>query len=342
MGAVSERTTVQELPEIKVKKRHPGKIALGIAVASIAAATMAGSCTLLQRFGTNPDNTPGTTPITEPTPTFTPTNTPEITISPSASPIKVSPTPEVSPTLSEHEQLMTTLHNFVEGKDQNGKQFVFPENRFYLFKTDRVPAAINIIDTASINLEAPQVVATCQGYLLGEEEVVDASNVKHLIAYLGFESKSTDPAKKNFYIAINLGRFDTDDKVVLDNEGFIVYNSPNHKDSQRLTVLQAEQELQKDNGKNTVFLLNAFNGDQLKALQQPDQPGYIRKNAELLAQNDVTKALISWLIKTLNAPYQEVPMNSLVKGAVNTPVTDYRDSSMPSIRVIEPYVDPTQ
>ena len=306
MGAVSERTTVQELPEIKVKKRHPGKIALGIAVASIAAATMAGSCTLLQRFGTNPDNTPGTTPITEPTPTFTPTNMPELPISPSASPIKASPTPEVTPTTEK--QLLTNVAAFL-GFDENGNKITpspFPD-RFYLFNSDKSPAPLGLLDK---NVKLTNgVSSTIQADLLGERVVYDSANNKYLEGLYGI----TDGKGNRLIIEGDITKIDPNwSGHIYINHGILIsQSSPNTKE-ETIESSNMQAALEKYNGQSVIT----------GVVYYPDTSGVTNVPPDVTqlfsAQSGTVKDLVTYLEQISDKPYTQVPIPDSLKETIIT------------------------
>jgi hypothetical protein len=245
-----------------------------------------------------------------------------------------SETPDVSASPVTHEQLMTALTKFVEGRDQDGHAFAFPKGRFSEYLNSPVSLPENIINTENtkIDLTAPAVSANCQGVLLGEEEVLNSkTNTKSLVAYVGFESMSADPRTKNFYVPVNLGRVGIDSDE-LDLTSGVIWNSP-VRQSKMLPVIQMEQELHQLNGQNILTGFAIYNGDGLDLLRQPSD---YRSGTEYLAQIDISKALVVWMEKTVDAPYQTLPMDPLIRSVVNHPVADLVNL-IPSTGNISPY-----
>ncbi len=298
----------------------------------VAAAAVVSGCFLPSWLvGINSNPSPRPSGIVEPSPTggmpsaSTPievTPLPSPTNSPSVGP---SQTPEVTASPDAHEQLITKLQNFISGKDENGKPFIFPKGKFSEYLNSSTPLPENIINTENtkIDLTQPAVANNAQGVLLGEEEVLNSkTNIKSLVAYIGFESKSADPNAKNFYVPVNLGRvgMDTDE---LDNWNGVIWNAPS-KTAEKLSVLDMEKKLQGLNGQNILIGFAIYNGDMLTMLQQPDQPGEGRSRREYLEQINLSKALATWMEKTVNTPYQNVPMDNSIKDIINHPVTDLK------------------
>jgi hypothetical protein len=237
-----------------------------------------------------------------------------------------------------HDQLIAVLSRFVDGEDVDGRPFLFPQIRFAEYATAGEFLPENIINTENtrIDLTAPAVAARFQGVVLGEEEVLSSkTNVKSLVVYVGFESKSNDPRAKNFYIPFNLGRIGIDSDEWDTTSGYI-WNSPIHQ-AEILPVLQVEQRLRIMNGKNIIAGFAIYNGDMLNTLRlAPSSAG--RSGAEYLAQIDISKALVLWMEKTMTNPYRTVPLDRLIRNIVNYPVTDLA-SVIPSSGNVNPYPD---
>jgi len=329
------------------------RLTLGVA-APIIAVTMAGCA----KFGipnpfssgeapnssaTEPSNSPVPTPYSSENPIVVPSPTPFQTFqgetlgpTPATSPSVAPGTPEVSASPDAHEQLVAKLNAFVEGKNVDGTPFAFPTDltkRFFVNGVTAELAPFNIVDK-DVNLNQEFAGVNFQGYLLGEEEVTDSqTNVKSLVADVGFESKSTDPNEKNFYFGIDLGRIGSNDKTFLSNEGVVIGGTQTGPGP--VPVAKIEQALQANIDKSIAFQIDIFSGAQLEQLKQPDQPTDNRSAAEILAQNDLSKSLIAWMEKTVNTKYTDVPMDSLVKSIINKQVTDLKDP-IPSSGFVSP------
>jgi hypothetical protein len=163
---------------------------------------------------------------------------------------------------------------------------------------------VNIVDD-NIDLTQEYVSVNAQGYLLGEERISGPDTYEHLVAYVGFESKSSDKTQKNFYYPINLGRINSTDKDQL----FRPTSSISGSDSRMtLTSVSAIEETLRENvGRNLLFSLNVYNEPELGELAQPDKPTDLRSRSESLKQNALSKALIAWMERTVSSP-EDVPL----------------------------------
>jgi hypothetical protein len=285
------------------------------------------------RAVTAPDRSPTPSPSSSPIPTRVSSENPTVEATPSP-----TPTPEVSANPDAHQQLVAKLNAFVDGKNVDGTPFVFPTDltkRFFANGATPELAPFNIVGSLVI-LNQEFAVANFQGYLLGTEEVIDSkTNVESLVADVGFESRSADPKRKNFYFGINLGRIGSNDKDYLGNQGVSVIGYGTNTGPGVVPVATIDQALQANIGKSIVFQIDVFSGAQLEDLKRPDISTDGRNGAEFLAQNDLSKALIAWMEKTVNAKYTDVPMDSLVKSIINKPVTDLQ-YPIPSVGYVAP------
>ncbi len=242
------------------------------------------------------------------TATVTPSPTAAVTpvVAPRSTPtLAESAAPKSIPTLVSHTQLMNELRDFV-----GGNPAIPQDRRFYLTPQSKATAPVNVLDHDG-PASAP-FTAEMQGYVIGEEPVVDASGATRFVAYFGFE----DIDRKQFYVPFDFG-----DDHLLAHSGNIISNSPYQQTPVALSVADFELELEKDNGE--IAMIES-----------------VTDSRKLDPQDAVTKAVIAWMAQTLKAPYSRIRMNSLVKRVVNTPVTTLTSSTIPSFIIFEPYSKP--
>jgi len=86
------------VPEIKIKRHHPGRIAVGVAATAVAVAAGTGGYMAINRGGA-PENTASPSPIVQPSNLPTPKESIVVTPIPTQSETTPSPTPEIIPNI---------------------------------------------------------------------------------------------------------------------------------------------------------------------------------------------------------------------------------------------------
>jgi hypothetical protein len=203
---------------------------------------------------------------------------------------------------------MAKLAAFVDGKDVNGEPYAFPKVRFR-----EKPGAPALPENTFYNRSRPSdiikgelvLTAQSQGVLLGVERVDrTADHQRYVVAYIGFESKSSDTHHRNFYYGLDVGSLDDARWACWYERGdgrLADYGS-----GKQISVADAEMALREEIDKNIAITLGTSECS----------------SDECMVANETINSLIPWQTKTVSAPYLEVPMDALPRGVINAPATE--------------------